>query len=515
MPRHLGAAAPLHPLPPFRRWDEEYQNARPAHGRGREAAREHVERAHGPRHPHVAHRIDPPPTTADSYGGAARWKRRTCGNLMAHDPRSVAAPAKVAGVVPQRPSASGRLGLGPSALPACAGFPAWCHSEEVGRCRSLIDPTRAAGWRTGWSTSGGRTWWCSGLPRGGVPVAFEVAERSARPLDVIVVRKLGVPFQPELAMGAIGEDGVRVVDDDVVRSARSATRSSAPSRPASGPSSTAGPAASAATGPARRWPGAPRCVVDDGIATGSTARAACQVARAQGAARVVLAVPVGPPDSVDRAVGRTPTRWCAWRPLAGSSAIGQFYDDFSQTSDEEVVDLLERAARSTAAGPSPLAGRRPAGARRGGRGRRGAGAPGGAPHGSRRRGRRRRVRARQRQQPPQPPQPVRRRRCCNEAGLGHAAVRPAHPGRRSATAPTSSTSTLLAGRLVDVTALAARAARASRRCPSATSAPAPVPPPRCGRPPNRGADVAAVVSRGGRPDLAGRAARPRSARRRC
>src|SRR3954449_3324580 len=133
------------------------------------------------------------------------------------------------------------------------------------------------------------------LPRGGVPVAYEVARALGAPLDVILVRKLGVPVQPELAMGALGEDGVRVLNGDVLRSAGVTAAELA--------AVEAGQRAELerrTTGLRRRWPridlaGRTVIIVDDGIATGATARAACTVARAHGAARVVLAAPVAPP----------------------------------------------------------------------------------------------------------------------------------------------------------------------------------------------------------------------------
>ena len=188
-----------------------------------------------------------------------------------------------------------------------------------------------------------------GLPRGGVPVAFEVAEELHAPLDVIVVRKLGVPFQPEYGFGAIGEGGARIIDDGVVRlarltraeiagvEAREHARLDRRLRQLRG-SRTLVPLA-----------GRTAIVVDDGIATGSTARAACMVARERGARRVILAVPVG---SVEAAASlrrtadeviclHTPARFCA---------IGEWYDDFSQVSDEEVAALLGKAA-GWSAGP--------------------------------------------------------------------------------------------------------------------------------------------------------------------
>ena len=151
-----------------------------------------------------------------------------------------------------------------------------------------------------------------GLPRGGVPVAVEVARALGAPLDVIVVRKLGVPFQPELGMGAIGEGGVRVINDEVVRLAGVSGRAG---RGRGARTRRAGAPRPALPGDRPRQPldGRIAVVVDDGIATGSTARAACQVARAQGAARVVLAVPVAPPGWKAR-MGRRADESSAWTP---------------------------------------------------------------------------------------------------------------------------------------------------------------------------------------------------------
>src|SRR5689334_22147047 len=126
-----------------------------------------------------------------------------------------------------------------------------------------------------------------GLPRGGVPVAYQVARALDAPLDVIVVRKLGLPYQPELAMGAIGEGGVRVVNDDVVRIAGVA--------PADVDAVETVERAELDRRVRRLRPhrtrqpllGRTAIIVDDGVATGATARAACRVARAQGATKVV------------------------------------------------------------------------------------------------------------------------------------------------------------------------------------------------------------------------------------
>jgi putative phosphoribosyl transferase len=183
-----------------------------------------------------------------------------------------------------------------------------------------------------------------GLPRGGVPVAYEVATALDAPLDVIVVRKLGVPFQPELAMGAIGEDGVRIVNDEVVSVAGVSDDEIAAVEARERAELERRAKRFRGDRPRVALEGHTVVVVDDGIATGSTARAACQVARAQGAARVVLAVPVAPPGWQAR-IGRDADECICLHTPALFFAIGQFYADFSQTSDDEVVDRLERAAR--------------------------------------------------------------------------------------------------------------------------------------------------------------------------
>ncbi|MCU0265962.1 MAG: phosphoribosyltransferase [Actinomycetia bacterium] len=182
-----------------------------------------------------------------------------------------------------------------------------------------------------------------GLPRGGVPVAFEVARDLGAPLDVVVVRKLGVPFQPELGMGAIGEDGVRVVNDEVLRMTGVTAAELAAVENREG-AELARRAARFRAGRARvPLAGRVVVVVDDGIATGSTARAACEVVRATGARRVVLAVPVAPVDWTGRLAGAADELVCVGTPRS-FFGVGQFYADFTQTTDEEVVACLDRAA---------------------------------------------------------------------------------------------------------------------------------------------------------------------------
>jgi putative phosphoribosyl transferase len=182
-----------------------------------------------------------------------------------------------------------------------------------------------------------------GLPRGGVPVAYEIARALGAPLDVIVVRKLGVPFQPELAMGAIGEDGVRVTSPGVLRSARID-----PAELAAVEQAEAEELRRRLTRLRSRHPRVPLAgrtavVVDDGIATGSTARAACRVARAHGAARVVLAVPVAPAGTSRSMADVADEVVCLDTP-AELWSVGWWYEDFRPVSDVEVIDLLDRAA---------------------------------------------------------------------------------------------------------------------------------------------------------------------------
>jgi putative phosphoribosyl transferase len=181
-----------------------------------------------------------------------------------------------------------------------------------------------------------------GLPRGGVPVAFEVAKALAAPLDVLVVRKLGVPFQPELAFGAIGEDGVRVINDSVVREA-DLSEDDMEAVEAEQRAELARRSERFRRGHDRiPVAGRTAVIVDDGVATGATAKAACQVARAQGASKVVLAVPISGRDIFARFSGYADEVVCLHMPEF-FCAVGQGYCNFAQTSDDEVVALLDRA----------------------------------------------------------------------------------------------------------------------------------------------------------------------------
>lgn len=178
-----------------------------------------------------------------------------------------------------------------------------------------------------------------GLPRGGVPVAHEVAKAIGAPLDVLLVRKVGTPGQPELAMAAVGEDGVLVTNRDVAALRMvPADRFDAAVRRERDVLADRAARYRAVRAPV---PVSGRIViiVDDGVATGATARAACAVARAKGAAMVVLAAPVVAESTAAGFVDVVDGLVTVERPAA-FSAVGQFYDDFRPITDAEVVGIL-------------------------------------------------------------------------------------------------------------------------------------------------------------------------------
>lgn len=181
-----------------------------------------------------------------------------------------------------------------------------------------------------------------GLPRGGVPVALDVARALGAPLDVFVVRKLGVPHQPELGMGAIGEGDIRLLDAHVVATAGVTEEQIAEVEQQERVELARRVQRYRGDRPRVPLRGRTAVVVDDGLATGSTARVACRMARAQGAARVVLAVPVAPTGWEER-MGDAADECVAVANPAEFWAIGQFYDDFSPTTDEEVLDCIREA----------------------------------------------------------------------------------------------------------------------------------------------------------------------------
>jgi putative phosphoribosyl transferase len=183
-----------------------------------------------------------------------------------------------------------------------------------------------------------------GLPRGGVPVASEVARALAAPLDVLVVRKLGVPSQPELAMGAVGEDGVRVLNNEVMGLLTITPEQLAAVERRERVEVERRARTYRGDRPRQALQGRTVVIVDDGIATGSTARAACQVARAQGAQQVVLAVPVAPRESAALLRLDVDEMVCLETPEM-FFAVGEWYADFAQTTDEQVVELLAAAVQ--------------------------------------------------------------------------------------------------------------------------------------------------------------------------
>jgi putative phosphoribosyl transferase len=181
-----------------------------------------------------------------------------------------------------------------------------------------------------------------GLPRGGVPVAFEVARQLEAPVDVFVVRKLGLPEQPELAMGAIASGDVRVLNDTVVRDAQlsaetiehvtSAEREELARRERLYRGERAG----------LPLEGKTVILVDDGVATGSSIRAAVRALREQHPAQIVVTVPVAPPTTCEELRGEADDVVCVHTPEP-FVAIGAWYERFPQVSDGEIRDLLGRA----------------------------------------------------------------------------------------------------------------------------------------------------------------------------
>jgi putative phosphoribosyl transferase len=190
-----------------------------------------------------------------------------------------------------------------------------------------------------------------GLPRGGVPVAYEVAKHLCVPLDVFIVRKLGVPGFEELAAGAIASGGVRVLNQDVMRALSNADETIE--------SITVRETAELERREQSYRDGRPApelrnrvvILVDDGLATGATMHAAVKALRQRGVAKIVVAVPVGPPDTCREFEDEADETICASTPEF-FQAVGQYYDDFSQTSDEEVRELLARAAQERPGGPT-------------------------------------------------------------------------------------------------------------------------------------------------------------------
>ncbi|HQT75755.1 MAG: phosphoribosyltransferase [Rhodospirillales bacterium 20-64-7] len=190
------------------------------------------------------------------------------------------------------------------------------------------------------------------LPRGGVPVGFEIARALRAPLDLVLVRKIGVPFQPELAIGAVADGPELVTDPHLIADLNI-------------PSSYLEEAKADALREIERRrhvylgahppvdiAGRTAIVVDDGIATGATIRAALRGTRRRKPAHVILAVPVAPEDTLRRLRGEVDTTICLHTP-AHFMAVGQFYRNFEQLADAEVTDLLNQARAFVSVRTSP------------------------------------------------------------------------------------------------------------------------------------------------------------------
>jgi putative phosphoribosyl transferase len=181
------------------------------------------------------------------------------------------------------------------------------------------------------------------LPRGGLPVAYEIAQALHAPLDIFIVRKLGVPIHEELAMGAIASGGVRVLNEEIIRrlginkrmidaataeEQRELERRERKYRRGREPIDVAGRMA---------------VLVDDGLATGATMKAAVQALRKRGPKRIIVAVPVGAAETCEQFESEVDEIVCGKRPV-DLGAVGMWYEDFTQTTDEEVCELLDRTA---------------------------------------------------------------------------------------------------------------------------------------------------------------------------
>jgi len=180
------------------------------------------------------------------------------------------------------------------------------------------------------------------LPRGGVPVGFELARALGAPLDVFMVRKLGVPVQPELAMGAVASGGVRVLNPSVVRGLRIPAEVIDEETRREVEELRRRERAYRGSRPPPEVRGRTVVLVDDGLATGSTMRAAAAAVRQMGPARVIVAVPVGAAETCELLRREVDEVVCAATPEDFFS-VGAWYEDFAQTTDEEVRELLEQA----------------------------------------------------------------------------------------------------------------------------------------------------------------------------
>jgi putative phosphoribosyl transferase len=188
-----------------------------------------------------------------------------------------------------------------------------------------------------------------GIPRGGVPVAFQVAAELHAPLDVFVVRKLGVPGREELAFGAIASGGLRFLDDEIVEAVKIPEREIELIAAKERQELERREQAYRDGRPPLMVEGQTVILVDDGIATGSSMQVAINALRRMKPARLVVATPVAPASTCRRLRREVDELICVYLPVS-FYGIGEFYEDFSQVSDEEVAELLHRDTREPAKG---------------------------------------------------------------------------------------------------------------------------------------------------------------------
>ncbi|MFY9655072.1 MAG: phosphoribosyltransferase family protein [Methylocystis sp.] len=185
------------------------------------------------------------------------------------------------------------------------------------------------------------------LPRGGAPVAAPIAEALEAALDLVLVRKIGVPFQPEIAMGAVADGGtpITVRNEDVIAMARVSEEAFEAVREHELEEIERRRRVYVRSRPRPEAQGCIAIVVDDGVATGATTRAALRAVRARGPSKLVLATPVAPPETLAALEPEADETICL-ETHADFGAIGRFYADFRQTSDAEVIAILDRLGAS-------------------------------------------------------------------------------------------------------------------------------------------------------------------------
>ncbi|WP_329572085.1 phosphoribosyltransferase [Kitasatospora sp. NBC_01266] len=188
-----------------------------------------------------------------------------------------------------------------------------------------------------------------GLPRGGVPVAYRVAQLLDAPLDILVVRKIGAPGQPELALGAVGEGGIRLFNHDIIAALGITAHRLEQLADATAAEVAERTGLLRGSLPPLEVTGRAVVLVDDGIATGATVRAAMAVLRRREVSELLLAVPVTAPEAL-RVLGPLADDLVCLSAPPSFQAVGQFYNDFEQTTDQEVRRLLDLAAAPRGSG---------------------------------------------------------------------------------------------------------------------------------------------------------------------